>query len=409
MRPRGESRSVNHTVATRETNAMIAAAYDRVPCDPAVADDALDPDRVLGLGAVYGAAGTRRGDVLDLGCGSGIQLARAAQQMQGRLVGVDLSAESCKMARIKLAPLGTRADIVHADFLDLAPETLGQFDFIYNIGVIFVVPPEVRNRIIQLIGKCLKPGGVAVLGYYAGSLDTLRGNLHRTLRSVVQEETDIAAAIALARAHLQMMKRTLRTSGPERAMLLAAIQQTEALPDAPFFHEALNQCFDAIQTTQIERMLAEHGTGFASYLGPSPFVELAGSRERAIAADAMDFSYSSYRYAAFVRWADARQSPDLRRDNIIWHSALKADSSAPQNGQAMVFRMPDGQSITVRGAVTIALLNILQDKPLTWHEAFSAARQSVAPSQALSNQEQVSLASFAALWRYNYVAPRICW
>src|SRR5689334_4565086 len=101
----------------REANARIAAAYDAIPYDT-VADDNLDPERVLGLGAVYGAA-ARPADVLDIGCGTGAQLAQAGLQVQGRLVGIDLSQEACRRAGEKLAGFENRSRILHADILDI--------------------------------------------------------------------------------------------------------------------------------------------------------------------------------------------------------------------------------------------------------------------------------------------------
>ena len=60
----------NHDV--RAVNAKIGENYDTLPydCHP---DPELDPERVLGLAALYGCAadGDVAIDVLDLGCGTG--------------------------------------------------------------------------------------------------------------------------------------------------------------------------------------------------------------------------------------------------------------------------------------------------------------------------------------------------
>ena len=88
----------------------------------------------------------------------------------GKLVGVDISREACARARQRCARYGDRARIICADFLDLDPERLGRFDLIYNIGVIFVTPPPIQESIVNLIARCLKPGGAAVLSYYTGGI-----------------------------------------------------------------------------------------------------------------------------------------------------------------------------------------------------------------------------------------------
>lgn len=360
------------------------------------------------MGTVYGATATF-GDVLDLGCGTGAQLERIAPQMQGRLVGVDISAESCNRAHERIRAAGNRSQILQADLLDLQPEELGRFDLIYCVGVIFVVPLAVRRQIVRLLAACMKPGGVAVLGYYAGSLDTLRANLHQTLRSTIPEGLERGAAIAYARKHLCQMQMMASDSGRESELLRVALHQTQELPDTIFFHEVLNQCFVSIQTTEIERSLASHGIGFASYLGATPFSGLDSSASRAIAADTHDYFNSSYRHAVFVRWTDENQSPDVRRDGIRWHSLLREIPTTRVDPQATVFQTPDHRSITVRGPVTSSMLRSLQNGPMTWREAYTQAlRAAVAEGlRCAPDQEEISSSGFSGLWFHNYIYPSL--
>src|SRR5204863_144465 len=137
------------------------------------ADPRLKPRAVLGFGAVFGCPGALD-DVLDLGCGTGVQLAQAGPEMTGRLVGADLSRENCRHTEEKLEAFGDRVWIHCGDILDLNPEELGQFDLIYAVGLIYAVPPAVRAQALALIGACLKPGGVALISHYAGALPAAR-------------------------------------------------------------------------------------------------------------------------------------------------------------------------------------------------------------------------------------------
>ena len=405
MVPTGGAPATMNTIPSREANARIAAAYDALPYD-SPAEEKLDPEKALGLAAVYGATASL-GSVLDIGCGTGTQLARAGLRTKGRLVGVDLSGEACSCARIELQAFGGRAEIVQADILDLAACDLGQFDLIYNIGVIFVVPPDVQRHILALVAKCLKPGGVAVLGYYAGSLDALRANLHRTLRAIITDETNPQAAVAKARGYLKYLETTLPYSS-QRGLLEAAIRETQSLTDIVLYHEALNQAFEAMQTSQIEQVFAAQDVGFASYLAPIPFGGLKTSRERAVAADTLDFSYGSYRHAVFVRWPDRHQSPDMRRANVIWTNSLATALPDPDISRPVIFTTPDNQSLTLHSPVTVAMLQSLKDEPVTWSAAFSRGLEKAA-SLGLpcpSNQEDLSLAEFMKLWSYNFVRPQ---
>jgi SAM-dependent methyltransferase len=385
---------------TRKTNAAIAAAYDAVPYDT-VADEKLDPGRVLGLGAVYGSA-TGFGDVLDMGCGTGAQLARAGATMRGWLVGVDISVEACRRARCRLAPFGGRAKIFQTDVLDLDAGQLGRFDLVYCVGVIFVVPTEVRGHVLTLIARCLRPGGVAVLGYYAGALDNARARIHRTLRGLAEGESDRTVAVAKARSHLDYLLTAL-PPGPQRGFLEVAIRETRNLPDVVFYHEVLNQAFEALRTSDIAHTLAGEGVDFASYLAPVPFAALEMPRERATAADGLDASWGSYRHAVFVRGAEA---PDLKRGNTVW-TTLLVPAAAMDVTKPVPFRAPDRQIIAVRDPVTAAMLMALREKPLPWTEAFV---RGVAAAKAnglalAASQESLCLSEFQKLWAHEYVSP----
>jgi SAM-dependent methyltransferase len=387
----------------RQVNAKIASAYDAVPYDT-MADEGLDPARVLGLGAVYGAR-AHFGDVLDIGCGTGGQLRRAGDSMTGRLVGLDISADACRRARTALAVLGGRAEIREGDLLDVTPGALGHFDLVYCVGTLFVVPPEVRRHILALIAGSLKPGGVAVLGYYAGALDALRANIHRTLRAAVGDEPDPVTALARARAHLEQLLAGLPPpESPQRGLLEAAIRETRKLPDVIFYHEVLNQAFDALQTSELARVLAEKGIGFASYLAPVPFAGLTTARERAVAADMLDYCWGSYRHAVFVQGAGA---PDLKRSQLLWTTSLI--TAVRDLTHPVPFRAPDGQTIAFRDPATAAMLIALSEQPLSFGDALAQARRAIS-AQGLTvhaDQETRSLAEFARLRAHAYVSPRL--
>lgn len=167
MRPADIQRS-DRDAAVRDINASIARAYDLVGYEPPV-NDLLHPDNLLGLAALYGCA-PAGGDVLDLGCGTAAQLVRVGDRISGRLVGIDISKAAVAQARKRCARFGQRADIRCADALDVDTDELGQFDLIYHIGVLYVTPSEVRRAPLNVIRRCLKPGGVAAISYYAGTI-----------------------------------------------------------------------------------------------------------------------------------------------------------------------------------------------------------------------------------------------
>src|SRR5690606_20693950 len=114
------SQTPDALAAARAFNAQVAGQYDALAYEP-VPEPLLDPDRVLGMAALYGCAPPpgQAVDVLDIGCGVGVQLEQAATKAGGALVGTDISPAACARARARLAGAGGRARILAADLLDL--------------------------------------------------------------------------------------------------------------------------------------------------------------------------------------------------------------------------------------------------------------------------------------------------
>ena len=286
----------------RAVNERIGQAYDAVPYDPP-AKQGLDPQRIFGLAALYGCAESisRKFDVLDLGCGTGRLLESLGSQTGGRLVGVDISREACARAEQRCAKFADRARIMRTDFLALSASDLGHFDLIYHIGVIYVTPASVQRHILAMIAGCLKPAGVAVVSYYAGTLPRLRAALHRALRAVNDTSQPREIQIREARERVREIGDQIPHADPFRDMIKEAVRQTASLDDITFFHEVLNQTFDALQTSTLAAAMAEHGLRFLNYTMPTRFGTMASLLDRALAADTLDLAGGGYRYAMFSR------------------------------------------------------------------------------------------------------------
>ena len=155
--------------------------YDQVPWGEQGAFSS-GLDAILGIARLYGAGGNVR-DVLDLGCGGGGTLLQIADDVPGRLVGVDLSPQSCELARAQLAPHGDRARIICGDLLSLEPEDLGQFDMIYLVGVLYILPPSEHQALLVLAARCLRPGGLLIVSYYSGRISNQGSNPMKRIRS----------------------------------------------------------------------------------------------------------------------------------------------------------------------------------------------------------------------------------
>lgn len=104
----------------------------------------------------------RRSDVLDLGCGCGVPVARQLTRSGHRVTGVDMSAVQIERAQ-RLVP---EASFLLGDLCDVAFGA-GSFDAVVCLYAIIHVPVEHQPVVIDKIGSWLRPGGRLLLS--AGS------------------------------------------------------------------------------------------------------------------------------------------------------------------------------------------------------------------------------------------------
>ena len=388
----------------RAANAANAAHYDLMPFEMAP-NVRLAPDYLAGLAALYDVPHALT-DVLDIGCGTGVELERLGPIAPGRLVGVDLSADACDQARARCAPFGDRVRIDHADFLDLDAGKLGQFDLILHIGCLYVVPPEVRRHVLDLIGRCLKPGGLAVISYYAGSVAALRVNLHRTLSAGLDLHAEPKSLITEARRRLEVIKAAVSEDARGYLLLAQALKETSDQPDAILYHEVFTPDFSTLQTTALEAALAPHGVSFLTYTVPGPWSYLPAAIDRALTADANDFAQGEYRYALFAR-ASGEMTPDLSRPAVRWSTPLRRLELGAYDTEAEFVYPAANIRLILKYALTQALVEVLAEAPARWDEALSAAhaRLNAQDLTAGKAEEELALKDLGILWGMHLARP----
>jgi cyclopropane-fatty-acyl-phospholipid synthase len=101
--------------------------------------------------------------VLDLGCGWGGFAAFAAERYGASVVGYTVAAEQVKWAQEKFAHLPV--DVRHDDYR----KATGTYDAVVSIGLMEHVGPKNYRGYMELVDRCLAPGGV-------GFVHTICGN-----------------------------------------------------------------------------------------------------------------------------------------------------------------------------------------------------------------------------------------
>lgn len=104
----------------------------------------------------------RARDVLDLGCGAGLDLVRFARA-GARVMGLDLSARALAMAGDYLRVSGLNASLMRADAAQL-PFVQASFDLVFCHGVLSFVRDE--KALVEEIRRILRPDGTAILMVY---------------------------------------------------------------------------------------------------------------------------------------------------------------------------------------------------------------------------------------------------
>ena len=383
-------------------NDKIAQSYDHVPYDPQALPD-FDPEWLFGMAALHGVEQRRTEvDVLDLGCGTGSQLERAASMCAGRLVGTDLSQSACERAAERVGVFGDRAEIRCADFLDLDCDDLGQFDLIYHIGVLYVIPEEVRTRVLALIGQCLKPGGVAVISYHTGAIPLLTAGIHRALRACKDESLPVEEQIRAGRARLHEIEGWLSRIGGDHSAMRTALQRIDNSPDVVFFHEMLNERYSALSTAALHAELSDGGVHFLNWVYPGPFGEIARAADRAIAADAWSFGGGGYHCAVFAK-CDGVQPASARSADLLWETHLTRIET--QSGEA-TFSDGSDNYLTIVNPVTEAALELLSLEPRRYADLCETLEQTFAGQREMGTVDSVLNRNLVALWQQGLARAR---
>lgn len=127
--------------------------------------------QLLGISPLAGAAPNGKLpqgiNYCELGCGQGATLnVLAAADPSGHYVGVDYNPAQIKNARALAESAGIKnVEFIEASFADLGQRDLPEFDFIALHGIYSWVAKNLRDDIVDFIGKKLKPGGLCYISY----------------------------------------------------------------------------------------------------------------------------------------------------------------------------------------------------------------------------------------------------
>lgn len=248
-------------------NESLRARYEAIPYVHGPAPHS-HPARMAGVARLLGvpAAEPDRCRVLELGCGSGLNLLAMAERLTGsEFVGVDVADTHIVMANRAAAACEIRnARFIRSDLLDLTPEA-DSYDFVIAHGVYSWVPEKVRDRLLAICAAVLRPNGLAYVSYNTQPGWGVLGGL----RQILMDELRRAGGYAEQQAHALRLLSALETSfanvpGAYAAMMRELIAGMRQKPIALVMHDELSEVNDVCTFLEFTAHAGRHGLHFLS-------------------------------------------------------------------------------------------------------------------------------------------------
>jgi SAM-dependent methyltransferase len=196
----------------------------------------------------------------DLGCGAGFDaLVVAATCPHAEVWGFDFNPANIETARDLAARAGlTNIRFVEVSFSALGAAVLPEFDFMIAEAVLGVISPENQTHVHAAIGRHLRPGGLAYLGYPCDAGWTGFAPVQTFMR--LQFEIGADTSDLAAPRNFAMLDR-VKTGGAmyfsRNPILERHLAELRRRPDSDLALEFLNQDWAALMFADVADAMAE--------------------------------------------------------------------------------------------------------------------------------------------------------
>jgi len=287
--------------------------------------------------------------VLEIGCGNACNLAPLAfEYPAGRFIGVDRAAVPLARGREMAAKLGlANLQLYEIDLLNWQPD--GEFDYIIAHGFYSWVPGEIRDRLLEICGAALSPGGAAYISY-----NVLPGShLRRYAWDFLKFHTKRAASprMRIEKAHeLARFIAARPADEPGCAAIRKEMENVLERGAEAIFHDDLSEVNDPVYLMDFIGHAARHGL---QYLGDA---EPVRDDVRDLPWPAEDW-YEARQYGDFLACRKFRESilcrKEIRLERVLSLDRFQALAAAsrvkpadPQPDGAQKFELSQGRSLT---------------------------------------------------------------
>jgi methyltransferase-like protein/SAM-dependent methyltransferase len=389
--------------------------YDEVPY-PALSYAQTHPDRLATIATLLGLQLTpvTRCRVLELGCAGGGNLFPMAQALPGsEFTGIDISQAQISVGQAVVQSLGLHNVSLHAlDIMDI-PAELGAFDYILAHGVYSWVPPQVRDRVLQVCHDHLAPQGVAYVSYNCYPGWHMMGIIRDAMLYRTRGVTSAAERANTARGMLDFMADAIPADNTAFGAFLKSymrflqgeLKGVSARGNAFLLHDELEQVNDPVYFAQFAQHAAGHGLQFLaeadfSDVFPKGFSTATLQTLQSISHDIVEMEqYQDFLRSRMFRQTllchaelDVQRTLSVNRLSRLWMASRSHPVSEMPNlhdTTAEQFRAPDGATLTTDHPVSKAAflyLTGIYPRAASFGELLAVARDAVnAPEEKLAD------------------------
>ena len=285
-------------------NATQTTTYDLLPYPP-LSFPATHPARLAAIGRIFGlnTADPARARVLELGCGSGINLIAQAQLFpEAEFVGIDTSSTQIATGVEAAAAAGTdRVRLICGDVAEIGGD-FGQFDYIVTHGLFSWVPEPVKDAVLRISRDNLRPDGIAYISYNCLPGWRMRGALRDMMLMHTAGINDLPAKVAQGKALIKFLAECCSEGSPYGEFLRQQLQMLANVDDSYVAHEFLAGENDAMYFVDFVKKAAEHRLAYLSDADVSSMVSANLPPQAAQTLRSLNFDlFSTEQYMDFVR------------------------------------------------------------------------------------------------------------
>lgn len=346
---------------------QVPTSYDLLPYPP-YTFPGTHIGKLGAIGRIFSlpAADPERARVLELGCGTGVNLLAMAQLFpDAEFVGVDASSKQIASGNEAIA-FGntTNLRLIAADLSKLN-EDLGKFDYIITHGIYSWVPQSVKEAILRISSENLNANGIAYVSYNCLPGWRMRGALRDMMIMHTGGITNTLEKVAQAKALIKFLAESCAEETPYGKYLRQELEMLRKADDSYIAHEFLESDNDPLYFTDFLKAAAKFNLGYLGDAEPATMVTDNLPPQAAQTLKSLKLNLlATEQYIDFVRNRTFRstllchakstlnRNVDPSRLDGMHVSSLVTLKQAAADGKPAIFTSSGGSELTVNEPVT---------------------------------------------------------